>query len=104
MLARTSFFHHATYTLIHVDEQKVLRLMGSAANGEMLPSFISRQLQSALGTVRIDDTVWRVAGERSCGLDDGCGRAAGSEPRLAIGVGGARERRRTDRGDGLHPL
>lgn len=52
MLSRTSFFHHSTYTLIHVDEIKVLRMMGATANGEMLPSLISRQLQSTLGTVR----------------------------------------------------
>ncbi|HEX3777031.1 MAG TPA: hypothetical protein VHV51_21305 [Polyangiaceae bacterium] len=51
-LARTCFFHHGTYTVIHPDEGKVLRMMGAVANGEMLPSMLSRELQPALGTVR----------------------------------------------------
>jgi hypothetical protein len=52
VLARTCFFHHATYTVIHPDEGKVLRMMGSVAGGEMLPSMLGRELASALGTVR----------------------------------------------------
>jgi Protein of unknown function (DUF1501) len=52
VLARTCFFHHGTYTIIHPDEVKVLALLGSVAGGEMLPSFLSRELSTALGTVR----------------------------------------------------
>jgi hypothetical protein len=52
LLARTCFFHHATYTIIHPDEGKVLRMMGATAGGEMLPSILSRELSVALGTVR----------------------------------------------------
>ena len=52
VLARTCFFHHATYTVIHPDEGKVLRMMGAVAGGEMLPSMLSRELAPALGTVR----------------------------------------------------
>ena len=52
MLSRTCFFHHGTYTVIHPDEGKVLRMMGTVAGGEMLPSMLSRELSSALGTVR----------------------------------------------------
>lgn len=52
VLSRTCFFHHATYTVIHPDEGKVLRMMGVVAGGEMLPSMISRELQPTLGTVR----------------------------------------------------
>jgi hypothetical protein len=52
VLARTCFFHHGTYTIIHPDEVKVLGLLGKVANGEMLPSFLSRELSTALGTVR----------------------------------------------------
>jgi hypothetical protein len=51
-LARTCFFHHGTYTVIHPDEGKVLRMMGAVAGGEMLPSMLSRELAPALGTVR----------------------------------------------------
>jgi hypothetical protein len=52
VLAQTCFFHHATYTVIHPDEGKVLRMMGAVSGGEMLPSMISRELQPVLGTVR----------------------------------------------------
>ena len=52
MLARTCFFHHGTYTVIHPDEGKVLRMMGAVAGGEMLPSWLSRELAPALATVR----------------------------------------------------
>ena len=52
VLARTCFFHHGTYTIVHPDEVKVLGLLGKVANGEMLPSFLSRELSTVLGTVR----------------------------------------------------
>lgn len=52
VLARTCFFHHGTYTIIHPDEIKVLRLLGQISNGDMLPSFLSHELSTALGTVR----------------------------------------------------
>ncbi len=52
VLARTCFFHHGTYTVIHPDEEKVLRLEGAVAAGEMFPSFLSRELSTTLGTVR----------------------------------------------------
>jgi hypothetical protein len=52
VLAQTCFFHHGTYTVIHPDEGKVLRMMGAISAGEMLPSMISRELQPVLGTVR----------------------------------------------------
>jgi Protein of unknown function (DUF1501) len=52
VLAQTCFFHHGTYTIIHPDEVKVLALNGAIAAGEMLPSFLSRELATALGTVR----------------------------------------------------
>src|ERR1700712_995727 len=52
VLARTCFFHHGTYTVIHPDEGKVLRMMGAVTGGEMLPSMLSRELAPVLGTVR----------------------------------------------------
>jgi hypothetical protein len=52
VLSRTCFFHHGTYTIIHPDEVKVLALNGAVAGGEMVPSFLSRELATALGTVR----------------------------------------------------
>jgi hypothetical protein len=52
VLSQTCFFHHGTYTIIHPDEVKVLGLLGQVANGEMLCSVLSRELSTALGTVR----------------------------------------------------
>jgi hypothetical protein len=52
VLSQTCFFHHGTYTIIHPDEVKVLGLLGQVANGEMLCSFLSRELSTVLGTVR----------------------------------------------------
>jgi hypothetical protein len=52
VLAQTCFFHHGTYTIIHPDEVKVLGLLGQVANGDMLPSFLSRELAAPLGTIR----------------------------------------------------
>lgn len=52
VLAQTCFFHHGTYTIIHPDEVKVMGLLGQVANGDMLCSFLSRELSTALGTVR----------------------------------------------------
>ncbi len=52
VLARTCFFHHGTYTVIHSYEVNVLGLEGGISAGEMLPSVLSRELSTALGTVR----------------------------------------------------
>jgi hypothetical protein len=52
MLNQTSFFHHATYTLIHPDEPQVMSLMGNTSNNEMLVSLIAKNLASCLGTVQ----------------------------------------------------
>jgi hypothetical protein len=52
LLDRTCFFHHGTYTLVHADEQKVLRLNGNAGSNEMLVSLLGSQLARSLGTVQ----------------------------------------------------
>ncbi len=52
VLDRTCFFHHSTLTTIHPDMPKVLSLMGNTAAREMLPSIVSRNLASCLGTVQ----------------------------------------------------
>ncbi len=51
-LARTTFFHHGTYTVVHPDEHKVLALMGNTYGGEMLVSLLSQQLAPCLGTIQ----------------------------------------------------
>jgi len=52
VLARTCFFHHATKTSAHGDEDKVLRLMGGTNRNEMLASVLAKALAPCLGTVQ----------------------------------------------------
>lgn len=52
VLDRTCFFHLATQTTIHPDLPKVLSLMGSTANGEMLPSLASFHQAGCLSTIQ----------------------------------------------------
>ena len=51
-LARTCFFHHGTYTVVHPDERKVLQMMGVTYDNEMLVSLLSKQLAPCLGTIQ----------------------------------------------------
>jgi len=55
--ARLAFFHHRTYTNAHPEHRKVMALHGAAksaaGNGqEMLPSLLSSELASALGSIQ----------------------------------------------------
>ena len=57
MLARTVFFHHATYTNSHGDHSKVNRLQGAVQRQEMLVSLFAKHLQPCLGTVQAQPMV-----------------------------------------------
>ncbi len=52
VLNRTSFFHHGTYTVVHPDINKVLKLEGAVAHQEMLVSLLAQNLAPCLGTVQ----------------------------------------------------
>lgn len=52
VLDRTAFFHHPTYTNSHPNHTKVLRLMGSTANNEYLPSIFSAALAPCFSTLQ----------------------------------------------------
>jgi hypothetical protein len=54
VLDRTSFIHHATLTNNHANLPKVMRLMGSTARQEMLPSILAKYLAPCFGTVQVD--------------------------------------------------
>jgi hypothetical protein len=54
VLDRTSFFHHATFTNSHPNEPKVLRLMGSTARQECIPSIFAKYLAGCLGTIQTE--------------------------------------------------
>jgi hypothetical protein len=51
MLDKTAFFHHGTYTIIHTEESKVIRLMGAVNKNDMLPCMMARELATSLGTI-----------------------------------------------------
>jgi hypothetical protein len=52
VLDRTCFWHLMTNTPVHPKEPDVLKLMGTTAAGEMLPSLLARQLAPCLGTIQ----------------------------------------------------
>src|SRR5450432_3577092 len=52
VLDRTCFWHLMTDTPVHPKEPDVLKLMGSTAAGEMLPSLLAKQLAPCLGTIQ----------------------------------------------------
>jgi hypothetical protein len=54
VLDRTQFFHHATFTNSHPNEPKVLRLMGSTARQECIPSIFAKYLAGCLGTIQTE--------------------------------------------------
>jgi len=53
-LARTSFFHHVTLSIVHGDQPKVMRLMGATSGGEMLVSAYAKHLAPCLNTVQTE--------------------------------------------------
>lgn len=52
VLARTSFFHHATLTNAHPNQPKLMELMGQIKRQEMLVSMLAAHLSPCLGTVQ----------------------------------------------------
>ncbi|TMQ04557.1 MAG: DUF1501 domain-containing protein [Deltaproteobacteria bacterium] len=52
VLDRTTFWHIMTNTPVHPKQPDVLKLMGMAAQDEMLPSLLAKQLAPCLGTVQ----------------------------------------------------
>ncbi len=57
VLARTSFFHHATLTNSHPNQPKVMRLMGQMRRQEMMISMYAKQLAPCLGTIQREPVV-----------------------------------------------
>lgn len=53
-LSRINFFHYRTGSVVHGDQQKVMKMMGATNRGEMLVSIYAKYLASCLGTVQSD--------------------------------------------------
>jgi hypothetical protein len=82
VLDRTTFWHLMTNTPVHPKEPNVLRLMDTTYKGEMLPSILSKQLASCLGTIQ-SQPISLGAGSPSEGLTYG-GQALPIIPALAL--------------------
>jgi uncharacterized protein (DUF1501 family) len=54
LLDRTAFFHHATYTPVHGELNRVQKMMNATEKNDMLISLIARELAPILGTVQAD--------------------------------------------------
>ncbi|HHH30829.1 MAG TPA: DUF1501 domain-containing protein [Polyangiaceae bacterium] len=54
ILDRTLFFHHATYTPVHGEMNRVQRMMDATEKKDMLISLLARELAPGLGTVQAD--------------------------------------------------
>jgi hypothetical protein len=54
VLDRTAFFHHATYTPVHGELNRVQKMMNETEKNDMLISLIARDLAPTLGTVQAD--------------------------------------------------
>jgi uncharacterized protein (DUF1501 family) len=54
VLDRTAFFHHATYTPVHGELNRVQKMMNETEKNDMLVSLIARELSPTLGTVQAD--------------------------------------------------
>ena len=52
VLARTSFFHYMTGTVVHGDQPKVMKMMGNTSGGEMMVSAFAKHLAACFGTVQ----------------------------------------------------
>jgi hypothetical protein len=53
-LARTSFFHHQTGSIVHGDQPKVMKLMGLTAGSEMVVSAYAKHLAPCFSSVQIE--------------------------------------------------
>jgi hypothetical protein len=65
VLQRISFFHHTTGTTVHGDQPKVMKLLGSVANGEMLISAFAKHLAPCFGTVQAEPVAVGANGNAS---------------------------------------
>ena len=62
VLDRTLFWHIMTNTPVHPKEPEVLKLMGTAANHEMLPSLLAKAVAPCLSTIQTQPLAIGAAG------------------------------------------
>jgi hypothetical protein len=81
VLDRTAFFHHATYTPVHGELNRVQRMMDATEKNDMLVSLISRELAPLLGTVQSDPLSLGASGGE---LLSSAGRLLGNVAPLSV--------------------
>jgi len=89
VLDKTMFFHHATYTPVHGELNRVQKMMGATEKNDMLVSLFARELAPLLGTVQSDPV---SLGARGGGeLLASAGRTLGNVAPLSVrrALGGA---------------
>lgn len=81
ILDRTAFFHHATYTPVHGELNRVQKMMNTTEKNDMLISLIARELAPALGCVQSDPVSLGASGGE---LLSSAGRILGNVAPLSV--------------------
>lgn len=81
VLDQTCFLHHATYTPVHGEHGRVMKMMGAAEKNDMLVSLFARELAGSLGTVQEDPI---SLGARGPELLSTAGRLIGNVPPTSV--------------------
>ncbi len=81
ILDRTAFFHHATYTPVHGELNRVQKMMDGTEKNDMLVSLLSRELAPGLGTVQSDPVSLGASGGE---LISSAGRILGNVAPMSV--------------------
>lgn len=81
ILDRTAFFHHATYTPVHGELNRVQKMMDATEKNDMLVSLLARELAPGLGTVQSDPVSLGASGGE---LLSSAGRILGNVAPLSV--------------------
>jgi uncharacterized protein (DUF1501 family) len=81
ILNKTAFFHHATYTPVHGELNRVQKIMNATEKNDMLISLLARELANGLGTVQADPVSLGASGGE---LLSSAGRILGNVAPLSV--------------------
>ncbi|MEM6996925.1 MAG: DUF1501 domain-containing protein, partial [Myxococcota bacterium] len=81
LLDQTCFFHHATYTPVHGEHSRVMKMMGATEKSDMLVSLLARETAEQLGTVQSEPL---SLGARGPELLSSAGRLLGNVPPTSV--------------------
>lgn len=81
VLDQSCFFHHATYTPVHGEHSRVMKMMGATEKSDMLVSLLARETAPMLGTVQSDPISLGAQGPE---LLSSAGRLLGNVPPTSV--------------------